>query len=67
LKKRNLTLEIKAHIESTGDLKSPIEGRMAGTIKEGLGGTISLVLKEDDRVITQLFTGYAGIEVVGDF
>lgn len=67
LKKGRLTLEIKAHIESTGDLKSPIEGQMAGTIKEGLGGTIGLVLREKDRIITQLFTGYAGIEVVGDF
>jgi RNAse (barnase) inhibitor barstar len=67
LKKSNLTLEIKAHIESTGDLKSPIEGRMAGTIKEGLGGTISLVLKEEDRIIRQLFTKYSGIEVVGEW
>lgn len=67
LKKGRLTLGIKAHIESTGDLKSPIEGQMAGTIKEGLGGTIGLVLREKDRIITQLFTGYAGIEVVGDF
>lgn len=67
LKKSKLTLEIKAHIESTGNLKSPIEGRMAGTIKEGLGGTISLVLKEEDRIFKQLFTRYSGIEVVGDF
>ncbi|PKM70281.1 MAG: hypothetical protein CVU93_02880, partial [Firmicutes bacterium HGW-Firmicutes-18] len=67
LKKGKLTLEIKAHIESTGDLKSPIEGRMAGTIKEGLGGTIGLVLKEEDRIIRQLFTRYSGIEIVGEF
>ena len=67
LKKNKLILEIRAHIESTGDLKSPIEGQMTGTIKEGLGGTIGLVLWEEDRIITQLSTRYAGIEVVGNF
>lgn len=67
LKKGKLILEIKAHIETTGDLKSPIEGHMTGTIKEGLGGSIGLVLKEEGKVIRQMITRYAGIEVVGQW
>lgn len=63
--KRHLTLAIDAKIESTGSLKAPMKGSMSNTIKEGLGGTVSLTLKDNGKTIAQLTSQYAGIEVVG--
>lgn len=65
LKKRTTTLKVTAHLPITGKLKSPHLGSMTQTIKEGLGGSIELVLKEKGQQ-DQVFTSdHCGLEIEG--
>jgi len=65
LKKGSLTLHITTHIFMTGELKSPHLGSMVQTIKEGLGGSVELVLKEKGQEPLYLSSGHCGIEIEG--
>ena len=47
-----------------GALKAPEKGEMLRTIKEGLGGQVSLVLKRVGKPDVTLKSGCAGIEIV---
>ncbi len=67
LKKGSLTLHVTTHIFSTGDLKSPHLGNMIQTIKEGLGGTVDLILNEKGHEPLRLSSEHCGIEIEGYF
>jgi len=65
LVKRTTTLKVTAHLPLTGKLKSPRLGSMSQTIKEGLGGSIELILKEKGQQ-EQVFTSdHCGLEIEG--
>lgn len=65
LHKGNLKCVIVAQITSVGSLKSPRNGSMSEMIKEGLEGTISLVLYQNDVCIVSSHGNDAGVEFTG--
>lgn len=65
LKQGSLSLDITAHVPQQGILKSPSMGAMTQTIKEGLGGTIDLVLHRKDQPDLHLTSTHCGIEIEG--
>ncbi len=65
LKQGSLTLDVTAHVPQQGILKSPSMGAMTQTIKEGLGGTIDLVLHRKGQPDLQLTSTHCGIEIEG--
>ena len=65
LKQGSLSLDITAHVPQQGILKSPSMGAMTQTIKEGLGGTIDLVLHRKGQPDLYLTSTHCGIEIEG--
>jgi hypothetical protein len=65
LKQGSLSLDVTAHVPQQGILKSPSMGAMTQTIKEGLGGTIDLVLHRKGQSDLQLTSTHCGIEIEG--
>jgi hypothetical protein len=63
LRKRNISLQVIAHVPVTGVLKSPHLGSMVQTIKEGLGGNIELILKEKGQETLRMSSDHCGIEI----
>jgi tocopherol cyclase len=63
LRKRNISLQVIAHVPVTGVLKSPHLGSMVQTIKEGLGGSIELILKEKGQETLKMSSDHCGIEI----
>lgn len=66
ISKGKLELTIKATIKNIGVLKSPRLGNMDQTIKEGLGGEIEVILKDDNKIIFEDIGTHAGIEIEWD-
>ena len=64
LVRKDLKLQIEATITEDGALKAPDKGEMTRTIKEGLGGTVTLKLVKHGRVIADMKSDSAGIEIV---
>ena len=64
LSKGEVTLSCEAVITEAGALKAPEKGEMLRTIKEGLGGQVTLVLKRVGKPDVMLKSGCAGIEIV---
>jgi len=58
-------LLVKAKVDETGDLKAPVHGSMHATIKEGLGGTISVLLTQAGKILWEDSSGHCGIEIEG--
>ncbi len=65
LKKKSTTLRVIAHVPVSGVLKSPKKGAMNQTIKEGLGGTIDLILQEKGQKELRFTSDHCGIELEG--
>lgn len=65
LKKGSTTLKVTAHLPVSGSLKSPHLGSMNQTIKEGLGGSIEIVLKEKGQKEQMFTSDHCGIEIEG--
>jgi len=63
--KKTTSLTVIAHVPITGILKSPHLGNMVQTIKEGLGGSIDLILKEKGQETLRLSSDHCGIEIEG--
>lgn len=61
--KSKLKLTVKAKFTVVGSLKAPKRGEMSHTIKEGLGGNLTLKLEEKEETILEMTSPYAGIEV----
>lgn len=59
------TLRVIAHVPVSGVLKSPHLGSMNQTIKEGLGGSIELILKEKGQKELRFSSDHCGIEIEG--
>lgn len=64
LVRKDLKLQVEATITEDGALKAPDKGEMTRTIKEGLGGTVTLKFVRHGRVIADLKSDSAGIEIV---
>lgn len=64
LEKDDLVLSCEAQLVEDGALKAPEKGEMLRTIKEGLGGRVSLKLMEKGKVLAVLESECAGIEIV---
>ncbi len=65
LKKGSSSLTVIAHVPISGTLKSPHLGSMNKTIKEGLGGSIELILKEKGQSERRFSADHCGIEIEG--
>lgn len=65
LKQGSTILEVIAHVPQQGILKSPSMGAMTQTIKEGLGGTIDVVLHRKGHPTLSLTSTHCGIEIEG--
>jgi hypothetical protein len=65
IKQGSLSLEVIAHVPDQGILKSPSMGAMTQTIKEGLGGTIEVVLHRKGHASLHLTSTHCGIEIEG--
>jgi tocopherol cyclase len=65
LRQGSTTLDVVAHVPQQGILKSPSMGAMTQTIKEGLGGTIDLILQRKGRPTLTLTSTHCGIEIEG--
>jgi len=65
LKKGATTLRVITHIVDSGVLKSPKLGSMNQTIKEGLGGSIELILKQKGQKEQRFASDHCGIEIEG--
>ena len=65
LKKGSSSLTVIAHVPVSGTLKSPHLGSMNKTIKEGLGGSIELILKEKGQNEQRFSADHCGIEIEG--
>lgn len=59
------TLIVEAKFDQRASLKSPKDGNMTQTIKEGLGGTIRVTLKRMNRIIWSSVSEHCGIEIEG--
>ena len=64
IKKGRLRLIVKAFNEKTISLPSPKNGAMIQSIKEGLSGTITLQLLENDTCIYEDTGTHAGLEIM---
>lgn len=64
LQRKDLRLEVNGCLSDSGILKAPILGKMSHTIKEGLSGSISYILRNKDQILHQSVSAYSGIEVV---
>lgn len=62
--KGDVSLKCEALLSESGALKAPEKGEMLRTIKEGLGGEVTLVLNRKGKAPVTLKSGCAGIEVV---
>ena len=62
--KGDVSLKCEALLSEAGALKAPQKGEMLRTIKEGLGGEVTLVLNRKGKAPVTLRSGCAGIEVV---
>jgi hypothetical protein len=60
---KNHTLKVKGMVDKAGILKSPHNGEMSQTIKEGLGGKISLELSFENKT-HKIESNNCGIEIV---
>ena len=60
-----LSLIVEAKFDQRASLKSPKNGNMTQTIKEGLGGTIKVTLKRMNRTIWSSVSEHCGIEIEG--
>lgn len=56
---------IHAEIDEKADLKSPQDGLMMNTIKEGLGGKICIEVYERDQLVLDSCSQHCGIEIEG--
>lgn len=65
LRKGSTTLTVIAHMPVSGSLKSPKQGAMSQTIKEGLGGSIELILKIKGQTEQRFSSDHCGIELEG--
>ncbi len=65
LRKGRYRCVVKAYIEKTGSLKSPRHGLMQEMIKEGLEGTIQIMLYDKDTCVLDLIGNNAGVEFTG--
>lgn len=65
LKKGSSSLTVIAHVPVSGTLKSPHLGSMNKTIKEGLGGSIELILKQKGQSEQRFSADHCGIEIEG--
>jgi hypothetical protein len=65
IKQGSTRLEVIAHVPQQGILKSPSMGAMTQTIKEGLGGSIDLVLHRKGQPLLTLSSQHCGIEIEG--
>ncbi|MGD9909829.1 MAG: tocopherol cyclase family protein [Candidatus Izemoplasmatales bacterium] len=64
LKKGKYRLEIDAKTESTLPLKSPLEGLMVNSIKEGLFGYLKISLYASKKLVMVDESHHAGIEIM---
>jgi hypothetical protein len=63
---KKYTLQLKGQLSSSESLVAPNNGKMSYTIKEGLSGIISVVLKSSDgKIIINEHSNHCGIEIVG--
>lgn len=65
LKQSNLIWQLIVHIDEKADLVSPKDGNMQNTIKEGLGGEITLKIYENDTLVFEDTSHHCGIEIEG--
>jgi tocopherol cyclase len=65
IKQGSMSLEVIAHVPDQGILKSPSMGAMTQTIKEGLGGTVDVVLHRKGQEPLRLTSTHCGIEIEG--
>lgn len=65
IKQGSTHLHVIAHVPQQGVLKSPSMGAMTQTIKEGLGGSIDLVLQRKGLPTLTLSSQHCGIEIEG--
>lgn len=65
IKQGSTHLHVIAHVPQQGVLKSPSMGAMTQTIKEGLGGSIDLVLQRKGQPTLTLSSHHCGIEIEG--
>lgn len=63
--KGTVTLSCEGLLMASGELKAPEKGVMHRTIKEGLGGEVTLTLKRKGQPPMVLKSDCAGIEIVG--
>ena len=64
LSRKGMRLRLKGKIKQSGDLKSPFEGAMTATIKEGLAGEIKVVMKDKYHQVLLASKSYScGIEI----
>lgn len=61
--KGKVILKVTAVVEGHGQLKAPLQGEMVRTIKEGLGGEVTLALSIDGGECVNLSSSCAGIEI----
>jgi hypothetical protein len=61
-----MELKIKATISERGILKSPKNGAMSNTIKEGLCGNINIELFIDNKKLFNAVGHPCGIEIVNE-
>ncbi len=57
------SLKVAAKVQGHGQLKAPLQGEMVRTIKEGLGGEVTLVLSIEGKEAVSLYSSCAGIEI----
>lgn len=60
-----LRLFVEAKMDDTGLLKAPHMGSMLNTIKEGLGGKVTVRLSKAGEIIWEDTSNYCGIEIEG--
>lgn len=64
LANRDVRLKITGEIDQSEELKSPINGGMFSTIKEGLSGKVRLTMKDyDNHVLLDAVSHTCGIEI----
>jgi hypothetical protein len=63
---KKIRLEILAQASESGALKSPVNGAMSGTIREGLESRMTLKLIEEDTVLFEGESNHGGFERYND-
>lgn len=64
IKKGNYYLDIKSTLEEGHKLLAPVKGKMERNIYETISGTISITLKENNKIIFSDTSTNCGIEIV---